>query len=101
MELKWKPKKNRRLPTITGFLSFLLGLLALAVLNVVFMTQAENLPDFFLIHLPVIGIVLGIAGLFTIKHSRFFAIWGISIHVFVLLYLFIMFGLAYTVNPTP
>ncbi|MEH6944532.1 hypothetical protein, partial [Bacillus sp. JJ722] len=99
MELIWRKKKTRRFPTITGLLSFLLALFLLAMFNVAILTEAESIPVTFYSQISIIGFFLGIVGLFTKKHSRLFAIWGMSLHVFLLVFQFMMIGLSWMINP--
>jgi hypothetical protein len=103
MELgvKKMTKRTRQLPTISGFLSFLIGLIALAGLNGGLILETEAMPEFFIIRLPFLGLILGVIGLFTRKRSKLYAIWGISICIFIYIFIFLMFGLAWSINPKP
>jgi len=104
MELEMTNKKKtqrKRMPTITGFLSFLISLIALAGLNVSLLLDSDEFPDFFLIKLPLLGLILGFFGLITQKRSRLYAFWGIVLSLFILVFTFMMFGLAWTINPKP
>ncbi|MFO1443746.1 hypothetical protein KDN24_11090 [Bacillus sp. Bva_UNVM-123] len=104
MELKMTNKnktKQKRVPTITGFLSFLITLIALAGLNVSLLLESDEFPDFFLIKLPLIGLILGLFGIVTQKRSRLYAFWGIVLSLFILVFTFMMFGLSWTINPKP
>ncbi|MBU9722806.1 hypothetical protein KS407_15425 [Bacillus alkalicola] len=87
---------------MTGFLSFLLALIALAIVNISFLTGFNGdgaLFSFF--YISLLGFFLGIVGLFTKKRSRLFAIWGFFLNLFVVIFPFLMFILAYTINATP
>ncbi|MBS4189665.1 hypothetical protein KHA94_05495 [Bacillus sp. FJAT-49705] len=106
MELEVKQKKkwqSRRegASTVTGFLSFLLALIALAGLNVSLLLKSDEFPDFSLIKLPIIGLILGLVGLFTQKRSRLYAAWGIFLCLFLFIFTFLMFGLSWIINPKP
>ncbi|WP_374721136.1 hypothetical protein [Peribacillus tepidiphilus] len=103
MELgvKKKIKRDGTLQTWTGFLSFVVGLIALAGLNAALLLETEAFPETVLVQLPLIGLFLGIVGLFTRKRSRLYAWWGIGICVFLFVFTFMMFGLAWSINPKP
>ncbi|WP_019241260.1 MULTISPECIES: hypothetical protein [Bacillus] len=101
MELPIKQKKTRRLPTMTGFLSFLIALVTLAFLNVALITEAEDQPLDFIFQLPFFGVFLGIIGLFTRKYSRLFAVWGIALNTFLLVFYLLMFISAMMINVKP
>lgn len=102
LEVKKKEKGQRsRISTVTGFLSFLVGLISLAGLNIALLLDSDEFPDFFLIKLPAIGLILGLAGLITQKRARLYAGWGISICLFIFIFTFMMFGLAWMINPKP
>lgn len=103
MELgvKKKIKRDGTLQTWTGFLSFVIGLIALAGLNAALLLETKAFPETVLVQLPLIGLFLGIVGLFTRKRSRLCAWWGIGICVFLFVFTFMMFGLAWSINPKP
>lgn len=96
--------KNNRptiyVPTLFGSLSFIVALVALAGLNVSLLSKSDVFPYFFIVTLPTIGLVLGVLGLFTRK-SRVSAFWGISLCFFIFLFTFLMFGMAWSINPKP
>ncbi|KAA0965748.1 hypothetical protein FQ087_05565 [Sporosarcina sp. ANT_H38] len=97
---------NRRKVTINwsaiaGLLSFVISLVALAGLNASLLLNSDEFPSFFIVTLPSIGFVLGVFGLFNRKSSSSSAIWGIALCVFIFLFTFLMFGLAWTINPKP
>ncbi|MEQ2526853.1 hypothetical protein EKG37_22410 [Robertmurraya yapensis] len=94
-------KKRSGITTIIGLLSFLVALVALASLNIGLLLDSDEFPDFFLVRLPMIGLALGVVGLFTKKNSRLYAFWGIGLCLFILLFTFMMFGLAWMINPKP
>ncbi|MFS0782612.1 hypothetical protein [Bacillus sp. 1P06AnD] len=104
MELPLKKKKWRshsKLPTVTGFLSFLLALIILVAGNIYFLTQSKLFLGLFFSKMPLIGLLLGIAGLFTKKHSRLYAIWGIGLHAFILVYYVLMIVFQLSINYVP
>ncbi|RFB15252.1 hypothetical protein DZB84_12625 [Bacillus sp. HNG] len=105
MELEMNNKnkgKHRKLPTISGFLSFLVALLALAGVNIALLMDFDDFPQMVLINLPVVGLVLGLLGLITSKRSRLYAFWGIGLSLFILLFTFLMIGLSWVgINPKP
>ncbi|KAA0544627.1 hypothetical protein FZW96_19660 [Bacillus sp. BGMRC 2118] len=98
MELEINKKKVH---TITGFLSFLCGLISLAGLNAALLLKGGDYPEVLLFQLPFIGLFLGIIGLFTRKHSRMYAWWGIGINSFILIFTAMMFILAWSINAKP
>lgn len=83
-----------------GSLSFIVSLVALAGLNASLLLGADEFPAFFLLRLPSIGLALGVLGLFTRK-SKVSAICGIGLCLFIFLFTFMMFGLAWSINPKP
>lgn len=105
MELEVKSKKKNRprerIPTVTGFLSLVTAIIALAGLNIALIMDYDEFPDFFLIKLPLVGLILGGIGLITQKRSRLFSIWGIFLCLFIYVFTFMMFGLAWSINPKP
>lgn len=102
MELVLKKNENsKRSYTITGLFSFCCAIMALFVLNLYIITKFEHVPDFFVNELPMIGIILGIIGTMTKTRSRKFALWGIALNVFIYLFIFLMFGLSWSINPKP
>ncbi|WP_449621569.1 hypothetical protein [Robertmurraya sp. Marseille-Q9965] len=100
MELEMSKKRGRFI-AIAGLLSFLTALLALAGLNISLLLDSDEFPDFFLVKLPIVGIILGLIGLVTKGHSRLYSIWGIGLCLFIYIFTFMMFGLAWTINPKP
>jgi hypothetical protein len=105
MELEVKSKKKqyqrKSIPTVTGLLSFIIAIIALSGLNIALIMDYDEFPDFFLIKLPLAGLILGGIGLFTLKRSRLFAFWGIFLCLFLFIFTFMMFGLAWSINPKP
>ncbi|WP_147536166.1 hypothetical protein [Bacillus marasmi] len=105
MELEMSNKneeKQRKLPTIAGFLSFLIALIALAGVNITLLMDIDDFPETFLVSLPIVGFFLGLLGLITSKRSRLNALWGIGISLFILLFTFLMIGLSWVgINPKP
>ncbi|MEH7379049.1 hypothetical protein V7138_00995 [Bacillus sp. JJ1533] len=105
MELEMNNKQNekqRRLPTISGFLSFLTALIALAGVNITLLIDVDDFPQMFLINLPLVGLLLGLLGLFTSKRSRLYAFWGIGLSLFILIFTFLMIGISWVgINPKP
>ncbi|MBO0960489.1 hypothetical protein J1P26_12365 [Neobacillus sp. MM2021_6] len=102
MELGIKKKGgNRRLPTISGFLSFLVALLSLAGLNVALLVKNAEFPGIFIVQLPIVGFFLGLAGLVTVRRSRLYAIWGLTLNIFLLVFTLLMMIAALSINPKP
>ena len=99
MELK-NNRVTNHVPTLFGSLSFVVSLVALAGLNASLLLKSDEFPSFFLITLPAIGLALGVLGLFTRK-SKATALWGIGLCFFIFLFTFLMFGLAWSINPQP
>ncbi|WP_102275399.1 hypothetical protein [Cytobacillus massiliigabonensis] len=96
-----KKRQKQRIPSVTGFLSFIIAIFSLTGLNIALIMDYDEFPDFFLIKLPLVGLILGGIGLFTQKRSRLFSIWGILICLFIYIFTFLMFGLAWSINPKP
>ncbi|MBS4215312.1 MULTISPECIES: hypothetical protein [Neobacillus] len=102
MELGVKKKRgDRRLPTISGFLSFLVALISLAGLNVALLIKEKVFPGVFIIQLPIVGFFLGVIGLFTLKRSRLYAIWGLSLNIFLLIFTLLMIISSLGINYKP
>lgn len=105
MELEMNNKdkgKQRKLPTISGFLSFLIALISLAGVNLSLLIDIDDFPKMFLVNLPIVGFFLGLLGLITSKKSRLYALWGIGISLFILVFTFLMIGLSWVgINPKP
>ncbi|CAH2715942.1 hypothetical protein BACCIP111895_03126 [Neobacillus rhizosphaerae] len=102
MELGIKKKaKHKSLPTISGFLSFLIALISLAGLNVALLIKEKVFPGIFIYQLPMLSIFLGIIGLFTRKRSRLYAIWGISLSIFLFIFTLLMVVSSLSINYKP
>lgn len=99
--IKTKSKKGGQLQTITGFLSFLSALIALAGLNVALLLKSEDFPEMFLFQLPFLGLFLGGFGLLTKRRSRLYAWWGIGLNLFILVFTLLMFAFAWSINAKP
>jgi len=92
---------NRHLPTISGFLSFLIALIALAGLNVALLIKEKVFPGVFIVQLPILGFFLGVIGLFTRSRSRLYAIWGLSLCIFLLIFTLLMVVSSLSINYKP
>ncbi|MED1864441.1 hypothetical protein P4V41_13325 [Fictibacillus nanhaiensis] len=101
MELEIKKKSKRKLQTLTGFISFIIGLLALTVLNIGLLIETVDIPELFLFPLPFLGVFLGVIGVFTKNRSKQFAWWGIGVNVFIPIFFVLMMGLSWTINAKP
>jgi hypothetical protein len=102
MELVLKKQKIRSTKnTWTGLVSFLLSLFALIGINLGLIFEADIFPELVFTQIPLASLILGVIGLFTKSRSRTFAIMGISLSIFVFVFFFMMFGLAWTINPKP
>ena len=103
LEMNHKDKgKQRKLPTISGFLSFLIALIALAGVNISLLMDFDDFPEMVLIQLPIVGFFLGLLGLITTKRSRLYALWGIGLSAFILVFTFLMIGISWVgINPKP
>jgi hypothetical protein len=102
MELEMNDKNKRKLPTISGFLSFLISLIALTGVNIALLMDVPDFPRTFLVELPIVGFFLGLLGLITTKRSRLYAFWGIGISLFILVFTFLMIGISWVgINPKP
>lgn len=94
-------KKPKRLPTITGFLSFCIALISLTAVNVLILSKSQNDMIGPILMSPLLGFFLGIIGLFTRKHSRLYAVWGLSLNVFLLVFYFVMIIASLGINYKP
>jgi hypothetical protein len=101
LEVNKKSQNRRKFQTITGFVSFLIGLVALAGLNVALFIETGDFPELFLYQLPILGLFLGIIGLITKSRSRMYAWWGLGLNLFILLFTAMMFVLAWSINAKP
>jgi archaellum biogenesis protein FlaJ (TadC family) len=103
LEMNNKNKGNlRKLPVISGFLSFLVALIVLVGVNIALLIDIDDFPKMFLVDLPIVGFFLGLLGLITSKKSRLNALWGIGISLFILVFTFLMIGLSWVgINPKP
>jgi cytochrome bd-type quinol oxidase subunit 2 len=105
MELEMNNKhrgKQRKLPTLSGFLSFLIALIALAGVNMALLMDFDDFPNLFLVDLPIVSFFLGLLGLITSRKSRLNALWGIGISLFIFVFTFLMIGLSWVgINPKP
>ncbi|ASA20061.1 hypothetical protein [Paenibacillus donghaensis] len=100
MELAFLNKHTlKRLLSWAGLLSFLFGLLSLALLNAALIFR--NVPLAQPTALLVPELLLGICGLFAPRGRRSYAVWGIAIPLFVSIGMFVLFGLSWTINPRP
>ncbi|MFG6494636.1 hypothetical protein P8610_04710 [Fictibacillus sp. UD] len=101
LEMNKKTENRRKLQTLTGFISFSIGLIVLAVLNILLLIEPMELPEFLLFSLPFIGVILGVIGLFTKNRSRLYAWWGIGLNLFIYVFIGLMFVLAWSINAKP
>lgn len=102
MELEMNKGNLRKLLAVSGILSFVVALIALAGVNIALLMDIDDFPEMFLINLPIVGFFLGLLGLITSKRSRLHALWGIGISLFILVFTFLMIGLSWVgINPKP
>ncbi|WP_342598149.1 hypothetical protein MHB48_11085 [Psychrobacillus sp. FSL H8-0483] len=105
MELEFvKGKKKhtfRTKQTITGTISTLLALFALFMINVVLIMKSSFMPMEIIKYFLVGATIFGMAGLFTNKGNRTFALLGLAISVFIVVFMFFMIGFAWSINPMP
>ncbi|MEH7011381.1 hypothetical protein V7087_11250 [Neobacillus niacini] len=101
LEIRKNRSNRKKIQTITGFISFLSGLIALAGLNAAMLLKTEDFPEVFLVQLPMLGLALGLIGVFTKSRSRMYAWWGVGLNTFILVFTFMMFGLAWSINAKP
>ncbi|OAB30082.1 hypothetical protein PMSD_19950 [Paenibacillus macquariensis subsp. defensor] len=95
-----KPSRVQQLCALAGFMSFLNGLLSLAVINIGLLQQDSLIP--FPSHtLSMISVILGSIGLARINGSKTYAWWGIGLNVFILIFYFMTLGLAWSINMKP
>lgn len=99
-ESKYTKSKLNLLHEITGWFSFLAGLISLASLNISFILLSYLfLPTIFYV-LSIIGIVCGLISLFT-KGSKMNAWWGLGLNLFLFLFTFIMIVVSFNINSHP
>jgi hypothetical protein len=105
MELEFvKGKKKqafRTKETITGTISTLLALFALLIINVGLIMKTTFMPTEIIKSFLVGATIFGVAGLFTKKRNRTFALLGLAISVFIVIFIFFMIGFAWSINPMP
>lgn len=101
MNIDKKRTFSGKFQTVTGLISFLLGLIGLAGLNAGLILKTDMIPGFFFFQLPLLGFILGIVGLFTRKRSRMYAWWGMALNAFIFVFITLMFILAWTINAKP
>ncbi|NWN98279.1 MAG: hypothetical protein HLX45_12320 [Bacillus sp. (in: Bacteria)] len=101
LEIKKEHFAKIKFQKIAGFLSFLIGLISLAGMNAYLLLEADVLPDFFFNQLPMVGIILGIIGLFTRKSTRLYAWWGLGLNIFIYVFIFLMIVFAWSINAKP
>lgn len=87
--------------TITGTISVLFALFTLFIINVALIMNSSFMP-MGIIRNGILGaMIFGLAGLFTNKRNRKFALLGIAISIFIAVFLFLMIGFAWSINPKP
>ncbi|KRG12584.1 hypothetical protein [Lederbergia galactosidilytica] len=101
MELNRQTKRHHSFLAVVGLISFLLGLFSLAGLNAGLILKTDIIPGFLFYQLPFLGLFLGLIGLFTGKRSRLYAFWGIALNAFILVFITMMFILAWMINVKP
>ncbi|WP_313893136.1 hypothetical protein [Psychrobacillus sp.] len=105
MELAFvKGKKNqpfRTKETVTGTISILLALFALFMINVALIVNSSFMPTGIIRNCLIGAMIFGLAGLFTNKRNRTFALWGLAISGFITFFFFFMIGFAWSINPMP
>lgn len=84
---KTKPPKIKKIFTISGLLSCILGIISLAIINVGIFLQDTNV----LIILPQVFFIIGVLlGLFGLIGRKTYAWWGIGINAFTLFFTFVI-----------
>lgn len=97
---KYKKGKLNFLHEVTGWFSFLAGLISLAILNISFILLSYLfLPTTFYV-LSIMGIVCGLISIFT-KGSKMNAWWGLGLNLFLFIFTFIMIIVSFNINPHP
>ncbi|MEK3981368.1 hypothetical protein MKY37_20355 [Psychrobacillus sp. FSL K6-2836] len=81
-----------------GWLSVIMGLISLAIINVSLLSGYDvPLANTSWV---LISVVFGIISVFN-KKSRTLGFWGLSISIFLGLFVVTIFGLGWTINPFP
>ncbi|WBL16906.1 hypothetical protein [Sutcliffiella sp. NC1] len=101
MELEVKRNRFRlsNMFTGSGIISFLIGIIILVMVNIGLLTGFHIAFGSFT--LALLGIFLGIFGLFTNRSNRLYAYWGLGLNVFILIFAFLMFVFAWSINAKP
>ena len=99
LEVKRKRYSVSKITTVSGLVSFVIGLFILVMVNIGLLTGFNISLDFFTFSL--LGIFLGIFGLFTNRVNRLYAYWGLGLNVFILVFAFLMFLFAWSINAKP
>ncbi|GGF73951.1 hypothetical protein GCM10010912_18970 [Paenibacillus albidus] len=99
MELAFLKNKAGKLLAFFALLSMLCGLLALALINAALLSRSTQL----LLPTPLVAaeVLFGLTGLAAPRTHRAFAWWGLGIALFIVLFNFVLFGLAWMINPRP
>lgn len=90
-------KKN----TITGTISLCLALLAMFLLNIGLVSKTNYFSLDLIFTTTQVSLVFGVIGLITRKNRRTYAIWALSLCLFIFLFSFLMIGLSWMINPKP
>ncbi|MEK4486181.1 hypothetical protein MHH81_11405 [Psychrobacillus sp. FSL H8-0484] len=105
MELEFVKGKEkhtfRTKETITGTISTLLALFALFMINLGLIMKSSFMPTEIIKSFLVGATIFGVAGLFTRNGKRTFALLGLAISFFIVVFMFFMIGFAWSINPMP
>ncbi|MEK4386235.1 hypothetical protein MKZ25_10555 [Solibacillus sp. FSL W7-1464] len=83
-----------------GWLSVVMGLISLAILNISLLSEYDLQIETRFSSLVVTSIIIGVISLVN-KKSRSLGFWGLGISMFIIVFVFTIFGLSWTVAPFP
>lgn len=83
-----------------GWLSVVMGLVSLAIINISLLSEYDLQVESKFSSWVVISSVFGIISLVN-KKSRSLGLWGLAISIFIMVFIFIIFGLSWAANPFP
>ncbi|MFK3936159.1 hypothetical protein ACI2JA_01430 [Alkalihalobacillus sp. NPDC078783] len=90
--------KRHRVADVLGFGAFLVAIVNLILINFVVLTSTSG-GSTFMFYSPVYGLVLGMVSLLFKRRRNVFAMWGMFLCLFLIVFTFLMFGLSWTINP--
>lgn len=83
-----------------GWLSVVMGLISLAIINISLLSEYDLQVESKFSSWVFISLVVGFISLVNRK-SRSLGLWGLGLSVFIVVFIFTIFGLSWTVAPFP